>query len=300
MRFDPTCDANQSNANDPSPVVGLTLPLDYELKGNLDSPHLLVFFNGLFHGESSWVKQQRCSELNTKLMLFIDYPGCGLAHLEPNTGRFNFDDITFALLTLVKYIQNQHQIKTTHFIGYSLGGMLANHMCNLMPTPPASLTFINSAPTIGLKAHWLINNVLLMLQANIAPEIIFSQVYPWFFSEQYLQKIKGMKEYVLNSYVDYNHNLTGLTQFLHGCLGQQHTAKLTAIPSLMISCDGDPLFPPEVLKPWLEHSPQLDHRSLSLSSHVANLEASKQVNIWLKEFIHQHNHNKDHQEYQYA
>ncbi|MFO6423454.1 alpha/beta fold hydrolase [Motilimonas sp. KMU-193] len=268
---------------------GVTLTLDYQLRGMLTSPHLLVFFNGLFHGESSWVKQQRCGRLNDKLMLFIDYPGCGQASLDSTAASFSFDDIARALQGLIEHIQQQRHIQTSHFIGYSLGGMLANRVASLMATPPDSLSFINSAPSIGLKAHWLIHNVLQMLSAKLEPEILFSQVYPWFFSEQYLNKIKGMSEYVLKSYVDYNHDLTGLARFLTACLTQRHPPELSTIPSLMISCDGDPLFPPEVVNPWHRY-PQLTPQTLNLSSHVANLEASTQVNLWLGDFIHQRQH----------
>ncbi|MCE2570355.1 alpha/beta fold hydrolase [Motilimonas eburnea] len=282
MRFDPAVDHGQDSGK------RINLGLDYKLKGNLDSPHLLVFFNGLFHGESSWVKQQRCRKLSQMRMLFIDYPGCGNAALAPHINHFDFDDIAFAILALIEQVQQQGATQTTHFIGYSLGGMVANRLCELMAQPPHSLTFINSAPSIGEKAHYLIDNVLLMLRAKLAPELLFSQIYPWFFSDLYLQKIKGMKAYVLNSYVEYNQDLAGLGQFLQACLNQDHTPKLSPIPSMMLSCDGDPLFPPEVLTPWLEQSPCLEHHALRLSSHVANLEAPNQVNTWLAEFIQRH------------
>ncbi|MDO6525543.1 alpha/beta hydrolase [Motilimonas sp. 1_MG-2023] len=284
------------------------LPLQYNLKGNQASKITLVFLNGLFHGEASWIKQQRYQGFQNYKQLFLDYPGCGGNQLSSQQQDFTFSDIANAITELLQYLSLERVI----LVGYSLGGMLALEMAKQWPAQTAQpnlhtphlekIVLINSADRISIKGQWMMKNVQQLLNLDIPLPTLFSQVYPWFFSDEYLLKLDSMSDYVLQSYANYNQDSQGLTAFLHACHRRQNcdgnTRQSTpaqpneqavlSIPMLLITCSGDPLFPPSITTVFCQQSANITQIDLELQSHVANLEAAVAVNRHIEQFIPEH------------
>ncbi|MCE2595228.1 alpha/beta hydrolase [Motilimonas cestriensis] len=284
------------------------LPLQYNLKGNQASTVTLVFLNGLFHGEASWVKQQRYQGFKNCQHLFLDYPGCGGNQLTEQQQYFTFSDIANAIVELIQHLA----LERVMLVGYSLGGMLALEMAKQWPAHTTlpnhqaprleKIVLINSADQISIKGQWMMKNVQHMLELSIPLPTLFSQVYPWFFSDDYLQKLDSMSEYVLQSYANYNQDSQGLTAFLHACHRRhasdgngsqsapaQHSEQaVLTIPILVITCSGDPLFPPNITTAFCQQKANITQVDLELQSHVANLEAAAAVNRHIEQFIPEH------------
>ena len=257
------------------------LPLRYVIKGQRDAPTTLVFLNGLFHGESAWIKQQRFSGFSHCQMLYIDYPGCGNNALNNAQQHFTFADLALAVHDLIEHLMLSQVI----LIGYSLGGMLALEIAHLFPQRITRLVLLNSADEIGIKGQWLMQNVISLLTQRVPLTTVFSQIYPWFFSDAYLKKLHNMHEFVLKNYTDYNADRQGLLAFLAACQRRKCREYSLEVPVLLIDCTGDLLFPPDVVAAFTQHSPWIVRVSLPAQTHVANLECAAEVNRLINNFI---------------
>ncbi|RJG50434.1 alpha/beta fold hydrolase [Motilimonas pumila] len=254
----------------------------YCLKGNPDSKHLLVFLNGVFHGADSWLKQQRYRPFKHDYgLLFIDYPGCGES-AGTTWQAFHYDELTAALHSLITQLNFQHR----SLIGYSLGGMLALSLVNQYPTSWHSMVMLNSAAEISQKGQRMLRAVIQQLQAKVLPEQVFANVYPWFFSDDYLAKLTGFEANVLQKYQHNNRDITGLSRFLDACRQRQTTCHIPRqLPCLQIACDGDILCPPALQRAMQRANPQLQHVMFNKDTHVANIELHPEVNRHIQHFL---------------
>lgn len=256
--------------------------LRYQLQGNAQSPHLLIFLNGVFHGADSWLKQQRYRPFKqTYRLLFIDYPGCGES-AGTTQQDFHHDELIGALHGLVQ----QLGVSRNTLVGYSLGGMLALDLVNQYPDSWHSLIMLNSAAEISPKGQKMLLAVMQQLQAGVSPEHVFANVYPWFFSDDYLSKLAGFEHNVLQKYQHNNRDITGLSRFLQACRQRKVQWQIPShLPCLQIACEGDIICPPALQRAMQQANPQLTHTMFEKDTHVANIELHSEVNHRIHHFL---------------
>lgn len=256
--------------------------LNYEIAGNRESDNTLVFLNGVFHGSASWLKQVRYKPIaNNYRFLFIDYPGFGDGSKLVRK-PYCFEELCRSIIALLRHLE----LNKTVLIGYSLGGIIAQHLVRRSPDLFSKLILVNSAHRISTKGLKLVENVNRMLVSKIDLSTIFANVYPWFFSERYLNQLKTLEHTVLQRYIDYNSSTDEVIAFLDACAtrGESRTAEL-GVPVQLIGCDGDIVCPLDIQKEFVSKHPHTQWHLLKCDSHVANVEHHVEVNKTISSFL---------------
>lgn len=257
--------------------------LAYQIEGNRESTRTLVFLSGIFHGQASWLKQTRFRYFKQNYrMVFVDYPGCGdsaVGIVQP----FEYQDILQSLMELI----NELGSDDITLVGYSLGGIIGMDLVHQQPQKFKRMILINSAHEISHKGRMMTQNVGQMLQQGVSSELIFANVYPWFFSEPYLRQLEDLHATVLQRYCEYNHNRQTLLYFLQAIRKRDHHKSLTElpIPSLMIGCSEDTICTFEQQQILFDANPNMQWALLEQRTHVANVENHQQVNKLIQTFL---------------
>ncbi len=257
--------------------------MNYTLKGNQYAERTLVFLNGIFHGEPSWIKQSRYPFIkNEHKLVFIDYPGCGDSEIyQP----FTYDQLCQAIHTLIKELQ----LPNVTLIGYSFGGILGLELTKRYPSDIDHLIMVNSGADISTKGKKMMGSVRHMMETDVDLSTIFLSVYPWFFSDDYLRQLNDFQAIVLQRYVEYNHSRPSVLAFLDALSQKTSSApeKLTA-PALLIGTQGDIICSLDQQKLLIDSHPSFEWDCLPINTHAANIEAHLVVNKRIQQFLEAH------------
>ncbi len=265
----------------------------YSQEGRLDSPHSIVFLNGVFHGKESWVKQYRDKFLKQNYRLvFLDYRDCGRSVCtETNQSSFGVTDIYQDILQVIR----QLELEKPALIGYSLGGLFALDLVTLYPQNFSKLILLNTSHRISLQGQKMILSARRMLAEDVALETLFSAIYPWFFDEGYLRKLADFEPQILAKYANYNQNRLGLVRFIDAVWQRFQKGTVawnSQLPSLLISADDDQICPTPLQKELLDYLPGSEWAQVKGGGHASNIEKYKQVNRHIVEFLQEQNNEK--------
>ncbi len=254
--------------------------INYVIKGNQKAESTLIFINGIFHGEPSWIKQSRFPFFkNHHRQVFFDYPGCGHSELFTD---FSYDQLCDAIIGLIK----QLQLPNVTLIGYSFGGILSLELAKRHPNLISQLVMVNSALDISSKGKKMMANVKHMLESDVPLTTIYQSIYPWFFSDQYLDQLESVQAQVVQRYVEYNQNRQSVISFLNA-IGQRQNSPLLPlkVPTFLVGTEGDFICPPALQKALIELHPNVSWKCLPIQTHAANIEAHALVNQNIQAFL---------------
>lgn len=216
--------------------------ITYYVGGNISSDKILVFLNGLYVGNKSWIKQQRYKYFsNNYKMIFIDYPGMGKS-IEKKNQSYTFDDI----VEFIRRILDKENCKKFNLVGYSIGGMISLWFIHKFSNYIEKLILINTGSSMDEKTTNNINGIIESLSNNEDLDKIFRKVYPWNHSDQYLEKLANIEDSVIENYISYNKDANTLIKFFYA-IGNKSDLKVTLkdikVPTLIIGSDQDKIFP---------------------------------------------------------
>nr|WP_274602111.1 alpha/beta hydrolase [Vibrio sp. S9_S30] len=240
----------------------------------------MVFMNGIFHGEPSWIKQSRFPFFKTAhRQVFIDYPGCGESRV---FSEFSYDQLCDAIAGLLQELT----LPNITLVGYSFGGILSLELAKRNPHLIRQLVMVNSAIDISLKGKKMMANVKHMLETDVPLATIFQGTYSWFFSDDYLEQLEDFQTQIVQRYVEYNHNRHSVISFLNaiGDRTSANTLPLT-MPALLVGTEGDVICPPKLQKALIDSNPTFEWACLPLDTHAANIEAHALVNQTIRAFL---------------
>nr|WP_086937886.1 alpha/beta hydrolase [Thaumasiovibrio occultus] len=257
--------------------------LAYRLYNQTGKANTIVFLNGVFHGEDTWVKQKRLRPLlASNQLLFIDYPGCNGAKVHQ---PFSYDELCQALIALFKELNLQHVTA----IGYSLGGVIAVDLALRDPTLFERLVLLNTGKSISVHGRFLINNVRHAMAEDLPMSSTFCNVFPWFFSERYLTALDGMYDQVLKRYMDYNSDRHGIGLLLDAVSGRGPRGEgQLAIPAMLLGTEGDPICSASQQQALIERFPSIEYHAIASTSHAANIEHYQWINQHIVDFMERH------------
>lgn len=136
--------------------------LYFELHGSQNPTHKMVFIMGLNNTCFSWSRQvEHFSKKAGHAVLVFDNRGVGYS----TPGRFELYKTSEMAKDLVELLDFIHwnQDRSLHIIGVSMGGMIAQELCFLIPNRVISLTLTSTkARDIHLPPLKVILNIALM------------------------------------------------------------------------------------------------------------------------------------------
>ncbi|BDU37683.1 alpha/beta fold hydrolase [Vibrio nigripulchritudo] len=257
--------------------------LNYTEKGNQNADRTLVFLNGVFHGEPSWIKQSRYPFFKKQhRQLFIDYPGCG----ESKTFQpFTYDDLCHAIADLISELK----LPNVTIVGYSFGGILALELAKRFPARIQQLVLVNSGLDISARGKKMMASVQHMMETDVALSTIFLSIYPWFFSDQYVQQLSEFQPVVVQRYVEYNHSKEAVLGFLDTISRRTLSdADSLKAPALLVGTEGDIICPPDQQKALVDSHSGFQWECLPIHTHAANIESHSTVNQIIQGFLESH------------
>ncbi|WP_104403365.1 alpha/beta fold hydrolase [Vibrio penaeicida] len=254
--------------------------LSYAVKGNQNAERTLVFLNGIFHGEPSWIKQSRFAFFKKEhKQVFIDYPGCGDSRV---FSEFSYDQLCVAIAGLLEELR----LPNITLVGYSFGGILSLELAKRYPHLISQLVMVNSAIDISMKGKKMMANVKHMLETDVPLATIFQGTYSWFFSDDYLEQLEDFQTLVVQRYVEYNHNRHSVISFLNAIGDRENVEPLPlTIPALLVGTEGDFICPPKLQKALIDSNTTFEWTCLPLNTHAANIEAHALVNQSIRTFL---------------
>jgi pimeloyl-ACP methyl ester carboxylesterase len=203
--------------------------IHYSDSGGTNAP--VIFLHGLGSRGTDW--QPQIDALNDKYrVITLDFPGHGKS--EAWHAPITVKD----LAGIAKMLLDQLKIPSAHFIGLSLGGMVAFQMAVDYPECLRSMVIINSAPGPGanpmkFKMRLLLRKALLRfvgidkLAQRIAHDL-FPQSSQASLRDQFLASIKYVDKQTYKNIVDAIGNFN-LDKAIRGC----------HIPALILAADQD-------------------------------------------------------------
>lgn len=258
--------------------------VSYYVGGNQSAEKNLLFLNGLYVGNESWIKQQRHQYFvrNYKL-IFLDYPGVG-GSIEKEEKSFGFDDIA----NEIKNILEAEGCEKTHVVGYSVGGMIGIWFAHCFQQNVESLILLNSGVNINIYAYKMIHALVFMLDEEVDLEKVFMFLYPWNHSPEYLEKAAEMQEKTLKSYSEYNKNKKAFKLLLESIWKRpdlEAALKDIMVPALIISSEQDMIFPIPYQEELANKIANSTHVTVNGSGHASFIEKYQDVNALIEEHL---------------
>jgi 3-oxoadipate enol-lactonase len=256
------------------------LKLYYELQGNPDSKHTLLFLNGVSQSTLAWGLMKPAFEKNYRL-LFCDFIFQGQSDKQ---GEYrNFDQHAADMLGLLDHLS----IQQASLIGISYGSLVAQHFALLFPNRVDKLillsTFAHKTPYFeAIELAWekalAIGGYSLMLDVML----------PTVLSEHYfenplipLMALKATREGI-NTDVGALQKLMKATR-----LREDYRQKLHNIhhPSLIIHGEKDALLPLHMGRAVADSIHGSQFEMIEQAGHTLNLEAAPQTVALILPFL---------------
>lgn len=257
--------------------------LYYEFQGNLNSPHTLVFLNGLTQSTVSWyfVVQHFKSDYRILLMDFI-FQG----QSDKDSEWRDFDQHARDL----KHILDQEKINKPIIAGLSYGSVVAQHYAVLFPHDLSHLillsTFAHKTPyfdAIGLAWHRALETGGYGLMLDVMLPNVLSEEY----FENPIIPIDMMKE----ARKGMNENTTALMKLMRATnerADYRPTLKKISVPTLILHGEKDLLIPVSMAEQVHQHISNSTFVVIKNAGHTLNLEYVPEVSEHLLQFLRKH------------
>lgn len=240
----------------------------------MGSGEALVLIHGLGEIKEGWIKQ---FELADQYELIIpDLRGHGDNHILEDISIKNSANDVLALL-------EDLEIENAHICGLSMGGTVAQEIYRQAPEKCLSLMLVNTfhyAPKQLISIFFNIRRARTLLFSPSLQKSIAAKtcLYSW------------KKETVEEFYKYYQPNKIGYLKSLDACLEVDNRSLLPKIdvPTLVIGCKYDSITPVWVQMLMHEQIPNSDLVIFEKSGHISKLEASKEFNQTLRQFLNKH------------
>jgi pimeloyl-ACP methyl ester carboxylesterase len=254
--------------------------ISYYVGGNQDSKQCLLFLNGLYIGNETWIKQQRYSYFreNYKL-IFIDYHGVGDS-VEKGAGEIGFEDI----VNDIKNIVDEEGFEKLYVLGYSVGGMIALWFTYRFQAQVNGLLLLNTGVSTCIHTNKMIHGLLTLIRDGVPLRNIFMLIYPWHHSELYLEKV-DMEDFVLQKYAHYNRNIKSFAGLLKAIGNRPNLADVLeeiTVPTFVLSSEHDFIFPLSFQEEIVSKIKNSSHYLVANCGHASFIEKHEEVNSFIE------------------
>lgn len=266
-------------------IVNESREIAYYIAGNKAAEKALFFFNGLYVGNTSWIKQQRYKYFSKNYrMVFVDYPGMGNSK-EFIDEKYSFDDIA----DCIKEILVLEKIEKCSMVGFSIGGMLALWFYHRYPECFENLVLLNTGAGLHDELNERIQYIMDQLKKEVDMEGLLREVYPFHHAPDYLEKIRDIENRVIEGYVKFNKDDKTLLKFFDAigtCLDELDAVpEEIKVPTLVIGADGDKIFPCSIQEKLAERISNSQYCLIKNCGHSSSVEKYEEVNKAIEMFL---------------
>ncbi len=216
-------------------------------------------------------------------MIFMDYRGLG-GSIEKRSDRYSFYDIAKD----INLIMDLERIHKMNIVGYSVGGMIVLWFTCKFQEKVDRLILLNTSVRVSSHGTKLIDGLCKLVKEGCSLETIFSLVYPWNHSNDYLEKIGGMDQSICHNYVSYNQNIDALLA-LFGAIRDRGdiTSFLQDIivPTLLVGSDEDVIFPIQYQNETVTRMKNCKYHVIRYCGHASFIEKYLEVNLLIEKFL---------------
>ena len=211
-------------------------------------------------------------------VLRYDTRGHGGSSVPP--GAYSFEQLTSDALGLLDALH----IARTHFVGLSMGGMIAQHLALAAPQRMAKLVIANSSSRIPPEAGPLWDERIAIVRAQGCAGVVDGTLGRWFtpgFRDAHPEVMARIGALIAGTPAD------GYAGCAAAIRGLDITAKIGAIsaPTLVIVGADDPGTPLSMAREIHENAPGSKLAILPQAAHLANLEQPAAFTQALREFL---------------
>lgn len=252
-----------------------SISLNYEMDG--EGP-AVVFINGLTMDTNGWILQSPAFSKIYKVLRY-DCRGQGLSD-KPDmdySQQMHADDL--------KNLMDKLDIRRSHIVGISNGGMIAQHFAIKYPEKVGALVLVDTCSYIDTLLEYMINIWISATEVG-GSEFRYDVTIPLIFSESFIknnrENISIMKQYSAEI-----NPPRAVINLANACLKHELTDRLSEIkaPTLIIVGDEDILIPPKysrLLREKIEGSVLVIIKG---SGHVPSIEKPEEFNSTILDFL---------------
>ena len=259
----------------------------YYLSGKEASTKCLLFLSGIYGSKEDWAKQEREFAKQYKIF-FIEYRNIDIEDDERIADKY-FNTIADD----IEAVARLEGVRDMAIIAHSIGGAIALNLAVRYPGVVSRIVLINSGTEVGLHLKLVIKSMLRALENNIAMDLIYPFVLPWWYSGDYLEHIvdfQANNPASLEKIVPGQDRLEVIKKLMlcsleiPEALGELETIR---IPVLLITLSNDFGFPVERQKELLSGLEHFQVKTIEGFGHNVHLEHYKLVNDMILTFLEQ-------------
>ncbi len=241
----------------------------------------LVLIHGLSADTNAWMFQTPELAKKYKVIIF-DNRGIGQTDTPdmPYSAQMMADDTARLMDAL--------DIAEAHFLGYSLGGFIAQELAIKYPQKVRSLILAASAACMPLRTKLIEETWGLLIEEGVGPGTLMKAQLPYFFTETMLES-PGFIEMTIDSVLQNpqpqpNH---GFIRQLSVCLEHDARNRLSMIkaPSLILVGSEDCLLPVKTSQELAEGIPKAKLEVLDGGGHAFTIETPDKLNQAILDFL---------------
>jgi len=252
--------------------------LYYEEHGEGDET--IVFGHSMLFNLRMFDDQVEALKTNYRCVLF-DFRGQGKS--ESTSEGYDLDNLTTDVLEIIKSLN----CSPCHFVGFSMGGMVAMRLAARHPELIKSLILIDTSSEIEQSPNSLKNRMMLWIVKNIGLKPVSNQIMKMFFGHSFLNDAKRKDVYKTwrNHFLSNNR---AVGKVVRGVLYRKAVTselKNIHIPTLILWGDHDILTNKDKSTIMHENIRNSELKIIPEAGHMSPVEEPVLVNEMIKKFL---------------
>jgi 3-oxoadipate enol-lactonase len=255
------------------------ISMGYDLTGNPDGA-AITLSHSLATTREMWWPQMRSLEANYRV---LRYDTRGHGETEASDEPYSIPLLVNDLVALLKTLE----IKKTHFVGLSMGGMIGQLLAAKHPELLKTVTLCATACQMPPEAIPAWNERITLASTHGMGALVESTVERWF-TEEYIESgapsIGRVREMIRQTppqaFIRCGETIKILAQL--DVLKEVHS------PTLLLVGAEDPSTPPAASKLIKDNIGDAEMEIIDRASHLLNVEQSDEFNKTLLEFLNNH------------
>lgn len=216
-----------------------------------------------------------------------DPRGCGRS--QKGHENYNFDLLASDMVMLLDHLK----IKSTHVMGHSMGGMLAQHFTAQHPAYVKKLILFATSPALSaLGKHCCKTAAIAKTEASLKAFIYTMSI--WNFSDSFFKNEDNINNLLAGAEQDpYPLQAESLIEQMKiiSTFDSSDQLKNIEIPTLIIGCEKDIIFPIENVKKLIPLIQNSKYQEIAGAPHSVHVEQPELVGKMMRQFLQDSIHN---------
>ena len=247
-------------------VISNNISLYYQITGKGD--HSVILISGV-NGDHQSVWPPQVVNALAQYFQVIQYDQRGVGQSDQPDMPYSIEMMADDVVGLMDALQ----VKTTHLIGYSMGGQIAAKFAEKYPDRINKMIGCVCYPNINVHVQLLGETLIELMELNLADSIIDRIGLPWVFSDRFLAEnlsllMKSNEESRPKSSIGFKRHFEAQCAFK----SEAECFKNIKIPVLFIAGEEDRICPPTDVMKFVDLIPDSQITIFPEAGHMLSLE----------------------------